>query len=104
MKFNNFSLALLQILLIAFSLVKANDWTKNDNYIYDLDDDDVQRVQKKGENFDIGIALPWLSTTRYSLATIPKQILVATSQANYYVCRAPLNGTRVKIVGKVSKC
>lgn len=97
MKLCRFFFVLFLLSLSKFNFIKA----QNDDY--SLETDDKDKVTKIGENYDIGVALPWLLAARYSLAIIPKQILVPTGETNYYVCRAFEKGSRIKIVGKVCK-
>lgn len=87
--------------LLTFSLIKTEDWSHNDDYSLENDNEE-EGVKRVGENYDIGIALSWLPVSRYNLAAIPINILVsAFKEPNYYVCRVPINGGRIKIVGKV---
>ncbi len=99
----------LAFLLFTFQ-AKAEDWSHSGGH-NDLDggeedytdDDKGSGVHPRDQNFQIGIALPWLSTARRSVASIPTSILVLVyNETQNFVCKVALAGNpKVKILGQV---
>ena len=92
-----------------FHQAKTEDWSHSGGH-NDLDggeedyteDDEGSGAQGDKKSFQIGIALPWLSTARHSVASIPKPILVPVYKTGNFICRVALAGNpKVKILGQV---
>ncbi len=92
-----------------FHQAKTEDWSHSGGH-NDLDggeedytdDDKGSGVHPRDQNFQIGIALPWLSTARRSVASIPTSILVPVYKTGNFICRVALAGNpKVKILGQV---
>lgn len=98
--------ALLFTTFYHFHQAKTEDWSHsgyNDLGEEDYTDDDKgSGVQARDQNFQIGIALPWISTARHSVASIPKPILVSAYKTGNFICRVALVGNpKVKILGQI---
>ena len=102
--------ALAFLLFNTFHQAKTEDWSHSGGH-NDLDggeedyteDDEGSGAQGDKKSFQIGIALPWLSTARHSVASIPKAILVPVyNETQNFVCKVALAGNpKVKILGQV---
>ncbi len=106
MKFNLFYTAL--IFFVTFQFIFCEDWTHSGG---DNDEEEEEpRERKEARNFQIGISLPWVKTSRQHLPTIPKSLLVQINidlnddcfHGTPYFCRVEVV-KGMKIIGKVTE-
>ncbi len=106
MKFNLFYTTLF--LLAIYHLIFCKDWThsKRDND----EENEKSRERPETQNFQIGIFLPWVKTSRQHLSTIPKSFLVQINLEmsdnpdtdTLFFCKVEVT-KRIKIIGLVRR-
>lgn len=108
MKFNLLYTALF--LFATFRIIFSEDWTHSGNGENDEEEEEEKtwRERQEARNFQIGISIPWVKTSRQLLSTIPKSLLIPTVQyfnkdpklKDHFFCRVEVQ-KGVKIVGQV---
>ena len=95
------------LLFVNYHFILCEDWTHSGG---DNDDEEEDGNSRKHQNFQVGISLPWVKTSRQHLPTIPKfllvQINIGLNEDHFlgtpYFCRVEVV-KGVKIIGKVSE-
>ena len=96
------------LLFAFFHFILCEDWTHSGG---DNDEEEEEsRERKEARNFQIGISLPWVKTSRQHLPTIPRSLLVQVNKDLHddrligtpFFCRVEVR-RGLKIIGRVSE-
>ena len=93
------------LLFVNYHFILCEDWTHSGG---DNDEEEEDGNSRKHQNFQIGISLPWVKTSRQHLPNIPKSLLVQINKGmpedrnikTAFFCRVEVM-KKLKIIGMV---
>ncbi len=94
------------LLFVTYNFILCEDWTHSGE---NNDEEEEDENLRERQNFQIGISLPWVKTSRQHLPTIPKTLLVQINKNFHndhligtpFFCRVEVV-KGMKIIGKVN--